>query len=133
MIRYAIYIIDDEQTIREGITLALESVYQVKAFSSAEAAIDVMKDNPPDLVLLDIGLPGMNGIEALGMIKSLYPDILIIMITAYEDITTVISAMKLGAHDYEVKPIHMDGLPMDGRSGIQIQNGHGLTAILGGT
>ena len=90
--------------------MALEADYQVEAFSTAETAIEAMESDPPDLILLDIGLPGMNGIEALSKIKSLYTDILIIMITAYEDINTVISAMKLGAYDYVVKPIHMDGL-----------------------
>jgi DNA-binding NtrC family response regulator len=110
MISYLIYIVDDEQTVREGISMALEADYEVEAFSTAEAALDAMKDNPPDLVLLDIGLPGMNGIEALPKIKTLHPEILVIMITAYEDIQTVISAMKLGAYDYVVKPIHMDGL-----------------------
>ena len=110
MITYSVYIVDDEQTIREGITMALEADYRVDAFSTAETAIEAMKSDPPDLVLLDIGLPGMNGIEALKKIKSQYPDVLIIMITAYEDVNTVISAMKLGAYDYVVKPIHMDGL-----------------------
>ena len=110
MITYSIYIVDDEQTIREGIAMAIEADYRVEAFSTAERALDAIKTDPPDLVLLDIGLPGMDGIEALRKIKDLFPDILIIMITAYEDINTVISAMKLGAYDYVIKPIHMDGL-----------------------
>ena len=91
----------------------------MKAFATAETAIDAIKENPPDLVLLDIGLPGMNGIEALRTIKNLYPDILVIMITAYEDINTVISAMKLGAYDYVVKPIHMDGLEVTIRNALE--------------
>ena len=119
MITYSIYIVDDEQTIREGIAMTLETEYQVKAFPTAETAIDVIKSYPPDLVLLDIGLPGMNGIEALRKIKSLYPNILVIMITAYEDIDTVISAMKLGAYDYVVKPIHMDGLEVTIRNALE--------------
>ncbi|MCK4789959.1 MAG: sigma-54-dependent Fis family transcriptional regulator, partial [Desulfobacteraceae bacterium] len=119
MISYSIYVVDDEETIREGVTMALETDYQVKAFSSAEAAIEAMNNNPPDLVLLDIGLPGINGIEALGRMKKLYPDILIVMITAYEDIKTVISAMKLGAHDYVVKPIHMDTLEVTIRNALE--------------
>ncbi|MBW1888474.1 MAG: sigma-54-dependent Fis family transcriptional regulator, partial [Deltaproteobacteria bacterium] len=119
MISYSIYIVDDEQIIREGITMALEADYRVEAFSDAETAIEAIKKNPPDLVLLDIGLPGMDGIEALGKIKSLYPDILIIMITAYEDIKTVISAMKLGAYDYVVKPIQMDGLEVTIRNALE--------------
>jgi len=119
MITYSIYIVDDEQTIREGIAMTLETEYQVKAFATAETAIDAIKSYPPDLVLLDIGLPGMNGIEALRTIKGLNPPILVIMITAYEDIDTVISAMKLGAYDYVVKPIHMDGLEVTIRNALE--------------
>ena len=110
MIPYSIYIIDDEQTIRDGVSMAIEADYRVETFSTAEAAIEAMENGPPDLVLLDIGLPGMDGIKALGIIKGLYPDMMIIMITAYEEISTVISAMKSGAYDYVVKPLHMDGL-----------------------
>jgi DNA-binding NtrC family response regulator len=110
MISYTLYIVDDEETIRDGISVALEGDYHVETYVSAEEAIDAMESSLPDLVLLDIGLPGMDGVEALGRIKSLYPEIPIIMITAYEDINTVISAMKEGAYDYVVKPIHMDTL-----------------------
>jgi len=110
MISYLIYVVDDERVIREGITMAFESDYKVNAFSTAEAAIKALKSNLPDLILLDIKLPGINGIQALCEIKKLYPEILIIMITAYEDIKTVTSVMKLGAYDYVVKPIHMDEL-----------------------
>jgi len=119
MITYSIYIVDDEETIREGITMALQADYHVDSFSTAEAAIEALKSNPPDLVLLDIGLPGMNGIEALKKIKGQYPDVLIIMITAYEDVNTVVSAMKLGAYDYVVKPIHMDGLEVSIRNALE--------------
>jgi len=110
MITCTIFVVDDEQSIREGITLALEAEYQVQTFSNAESAIEAMGDTPPDLLLLDIGLPGMDGMQALARIKESYPDVLVVMITAFEDIKTVISAMKLGAYDYIVKPIHMDGL-----------------------
>jgi DNA-binding NtrC family response regulator len=119
MIQYSIYIVDDEKTIREGVTMALEADYHVRAFATAETAIDAMKNHPPDLVLLDIGLPGMDGIEALGQIKDLYTNMLIIMITAYEDINTVISAMKLGAYDYVVKPLHMDALEVTVRNALE--------------
>lgn len=119
MISYSIYVIDDEDTIREGITMALEADYQVKTFPTAETAMDVIKENPPDLILLDIGLPGMSGIEALRKIKALHADVLVIMVTAYEDIDTVISAMKLGASDYVVKPIHMEGLEVTVRNALE--------------
>ena len=110
MVAYTLYVIDDEPSITEGIKLALDASYRVVTFSNAESAIDVIKKNPPDIILLDIGLPDMNGIEALEKIKAFYPDMLVIMITAYEDIATVVSAMKLGAYDYVVKPLHMDSL-----------------------
>jgi len=119
MIPYSIYIIDDEQTIREAVSMALEGDYRVETFSTAEAAIEAMENGSPDLVLLDIGLPGMDGIKALGIIKSLYPDMMIIMITAYEEISTVISAMKSGAYDYVVKPLHMDGLDVTIRNALE--------------
>jgi DNA-binding NtrC family response regulator len=119
MIPYSIYIVDDEETIREGVTMALEADYKIEAFSTAETAIDAIKVNPPDLVLLDIGLPGMDGINALREIKDLHPHVLIIMITAYEDIDSVISAMKLGAYDYVVKPLHMDSLEIAIRNALE--------------
>ncbi len=69
-----------------------------------------MTGNPPDMVLLDIGLPGMDGIAALSKIRELCPDVLVIMVTAFEDRDSIVAAMKLGAYDYVVKPIHMEGL-----------------------
>ena len=110
MMNYSIFVVDDEVVAREGVALALEKDYQVQSFASAETAIDALESGPPDLILLDIGLPGMSGIEALKVIKERHPDIIIIMITAYEDIKTVINAMKLGAYDYVVKPLNMDAL-----------------------
>lgn len=111
-IRYHLFVVDDEPTIRDGITLALEDDYQVSAFDTAEGALAALPQAPPDLVLLDIGLPGMNGIEALAHIKTANPHILVVMITAFEDIDSVIRAMKLGAHDYVVKPLKMDQIEL---------------------
>ena len=119
MIQYSIYVVDDEESIREGVTMALEEHYKIEAFPTAESAIDAIKVKPPDLVLLDIGLPGMNGMNALREIKGLCPDVLVIMITAYEDIASVVSAMKLGAYDYVVKPLHMDSLEMTIRNALE--------------
>jgi DNA-binding NtrC family response regulator len=110
MITYTIYVVDDEETITQSITVAFDETYRILTFADAETAIDAIKKDPPDLVLLDIGLPGMSGVEALGEIKNQYPDMLVIMITAYEDVETVISSMKLGAYDYVIKPLHMEGL-----------------------
>ena len=59
MVAYSIYVVDDDADMREVLSLALESKFQVKAFSTAGSAIEVIKDEPPDLILLDIGLPDM--------------------------------------------------------------------------
>ncbi|UCH22269.1 MAG: sigma-54-dependent Fis family transcriptional regulator [Deltaproteobacteria bacterium] len=118
MIKYTIYVVDDEETITQSIKMAIETDYRVLTFADAETAIDAIKKDPPDLVLLDIGLPGISGVEALGEIKNQYPDMLVIMITAYEDIETVISCMKSGAYDYVIKPLHMDGLEVTIRNAL---------------
>lgn len=119
MIKYTIYIVDDDQFIREGLASSLEANYDVEAYSTAEAALEGFKEKLPDLILLDIKLPGMDGIEALSEIKKISLNILVIMITAYEDIDTVIAAMKLGAHDYVLKPIHMDTLNTTIRNALE--------------
>lgn len=110
MLNYSIFIVDDEQSSRNGITLALKNSYTAQGFENAETALEAFTTHTPDLILLDIGLPGMSGIEALKKIKEIDPEIIVIMITAFEDINTVITAMKLGAYDYVVKPIHIETL-----------------------
>jgi DNA-binding NtrC family response regulator len=108
MSSYSIYVVDDEAVARDGVSLALKQKnYRVRDFESAENALSAMKDDRPDAVLLDIGLPGMSGVEALQVIKKSYPDVIVVMITAYEDVGTVVSAMKHGAQDYVVKPLQM--------------------------
>ena len=100
MISYSIWIVDDEETIRDGVVLALETDYRVRGFGNAESAFEALPVEQPDLLLLDIGLPGMDGITALEKLRKEYPTLLVVIITAYEDTDTVISVMKLGAHDF---------------------------------
>jgi DNA-binding NtrC family response regulator len=111
MTSYSIYIVDDETVARNGLKLALKKKnYDVTAFETAEAALKAIDKSPPDLVLLDIGLPGMSGVEALEIIKVQHPEVIVVMITAYEDVPTVVSSMKNGAYEYVVKPVQMDAL-----------------------
>jgi len=111
MMSYSIYVVDDEAVARNGLKLALKKKnYEVEAFETAESALKAMDAGPPDLVLLDIGLPGMSGVEALEIIKTRHPEVIVVMITAYEDVPTVVSSMKNGAYEYVVKPVQMDAL-----------------------
>jgi DNA-binding NtrC family response regulator len=106
----SIFVIDDDPLITDAAQLSLGRKYQVACFPAAEPALEALKKNPPELVLMDIGLSGMNGLDALKEIKQRFSDTPVIMVTAYEDIQTVITAMKSGAYDYVVKPINMDEL-----------------------
>jgi DNA-binding NtrC family response regulator len=107
---YSIYIVDDEDSIREGLSHALKPKYRVRAFPTAETALEGIREAMPDLVLLDLGLPGMSGLDALREMKILSPEVLVIVITAYEDVKSVVASMKNGAHDYVVKPLQMNTL-----------------------
>ena len=107
MISKSVYVVDDAQAARDIISMALKKTCHVKSFPSAEAAIEAMSSAPTDLVLLDIGLPGISGIEALVQIKRLYPEMIVIMMSAYDDEKIVVYAMSLGAYDYLVKPLQM--------------------------
>jgi len=105
-----IFVVDDEEHVREGIGMTLEGRYALELFADAESAIPAIRDGYPDLVLLDIGLPGLSGLEALPLMKQRCPDLRVVVITAFEDVKSVVQAMKLGAHDYVVKPLRMETL-----------------------
>jgi DNA-binding NtrC family response regulator len=116
--RYAIAIVDDEQSIRDGLDMVLADTYDLALYGDAEGFVAALTDQVPDLVLMDIGLPGMSGIEALDVVKKTYPGLPVIMITAFEDIQMVIRSMKLGAFDFILKPINPDLLELTIRKAI---------------
>jgi DNA-binding NtrC family response regulator len=108
-----IFLIDDDPLIRDSIEMALGHKYRMLTFDRAEPALASLQQNPPHLVLLDISLPGISGIDAIRQIKQDRPDTQVIMITALEDVQTVVSAMKLGAYNYVVKPINLEALRVE--------------------
>ncbi len=110
MTPYSIFIVDDEKELSNSLAFNLRNTYEVTTFGDAESTIAQLAQQQPDLILLDIGLPGMSGLQALKEIKRITPDVLVIMVTAYGDICNVVQAMKLGAHDYLNKPLHTDTL-----------------------
>jgi len=112
VIRYAIAIVDDDPAIREGLTLSLAGKYEVNTFSSGEDALEGLKSHPPDLMLLDIGLPKKNGLDVLREARDLCPDLLAVMVTACDEIGTAVLAMRLGAYDYMVKPLHLESVEL---------------------
>jgi len=111
-IKYSIAIVDDEEIIRDALDIILSDEFDVDLFENAELFLTSIENKKPDLVLMDIGLPVMSGIEALEIVKENTSDIPVIMITAYEDINMVIQSMKIGAFDFVLKPINPDILEL---------------------
>ncbi|MBU8910719.1 MAG: sigma-54 dependent transcriptional regulator [Desulfobacterales bacterium] len=112
MIKYSIAIVDDEEIIRDALYITLSDEFDISLFEDAESFLASIEKRAPDLVLMDIGLPMMNGIEALEIVKEKTNDIPVIMITAYEDISMAVKSMKIGAFDFILKPINLDILEL---------------------
>ena len=104
-----ILVVDDEESICQSLSgILCDEGFRVLTAASAEDAIRVIEDELPDLVLLDIWLPGMDGIEALNVIKSENPQIPVIMMSGHGTIETAVKATKLGAFDFIEKPLSLD-------------------------
>lgn len=99
-----ILVIDDELSPRESIKLVLKDKYVVNTANGGAEGLDFMTRNPVDLVVLDIMMPDMDGIATLEEIKKKYPDIEVILLTAYASLETARSAIRFGAFDYLTKP-----------------------------
>lgn len=110
--RTTILLIEDDALFRQAMHNFLADKYSLVLASSAEEALKILPDATPNLILLDITLPGLDGISLLKQIKNDWPEIPVIMMTAVDRIPTVVECIKLGAHDYLAKPIIADELIM---------------------
>jgi DNA-binding NtrC family response regulator len=110
MARPVVLVVDDDPGVRESFRLILEDHYDVTDVPDGPTALDVVRTSAVDLVLLDIRLPGMDGIEVLERIKALDEGIAVILVTAVKTVRTAVAAMKLGAFDYLTKPFEEDEL-----------------------
>lgn len=100
-----ILICDDEEGIREALKLILEENYDLSFCSDGGKCLSTLKDGPKfNVVLLDIKMPKINGLEILKQIKSVNPQIKVIMVTGYRSVETAEEAVKAGANDYVLKP-----------------------------
>jgi len=109
---YKVLIVDDDSLLQNSLRNILSDKYETIIASTGEEALQILSDQPVDLILLDIRLPGIDGIETLQQILERDGDLPVIMMTAYEDIKTVIISMKTGAQDYLVKPLDIDELEL---------------------
>jgi two-component system nitrogen regulation response regulator NtrX len=105
----SILIVDDEQSIRESLTGILQDEgFFPSSAESGDAAIEKVSEEKPDLILLDIWMPGMDGMETLTRIRDIYPDQLVVMMSGHGTIETAVKATKLGAYDFIEKPLSIE-------------------------
>jgi len=105
MDKIVILVVDDEAVIRDGLQRTLSGDrFDVETCKSGHAAIELLQQKEYDLIITDLKMPGMNGIEVLKAVKGLQPDVPVIMITGYATVDTAVEAMKNGATDYISKP-----------------------------
>jgi len=103
-----ILVVDDDKSVCESLKMVLKNEYQIVMSNTGEHALRKVSEESPELVLLDILLPEMDGLKVLKSIKERDPDIIVIMITATKTVKTAVTAMKLGALDYITKPFEVD-------------------------
>jgi len=104
-----VLVVDDEETVRVLFQRVLQGDgYDAVIAANGKEALSVIADGNIDVVLLDIKMPGLSGINVLGKISTDWPDLCVIMITAVSDVQTAVEAMKLGAYDYITKPFDQD-------------------------
>jgi two-component system, NtrC family, response regulator AtoC len=108
---YSVLVIDDEELTLRTISRGLrQEGFEVTTASSGEEGLKLFAEQKPDLILLDIVLPEMDGVEALRQIKAANPASIVVMMSAYHLVDRAVEAMKLGAYDYLVKPFHLTDL-----------------------
>jgi len=109
--KHKILVVDDEHLIRWSLEQNLKKQgYEVLSAGSGEDALKILREENPHLMLLDIQLPGINGIEVLERAKEIDEEVIVIMVTALGVLETAVKAMRLGAHDYINKPFNLDEL-----------------------
>ena len=106
----SVLIVDDEIGTRESLKMILKNDYEVLLAKNAEEAFSQIKEHSPDVILLDIILPDLDGLKVLERIKQDDPNIIVIMVTATKPVKTAPEAKKLGAYGCVTKPFDIDEL-----------------------
>jgi two-component system response regulator AtoC len=119
----SILIVDDDEVMRETLSDVLRKRgYEIFSVDSGNGALSLIKKSIIDLILLDMKLPDIDGLEVLKKIKEFDTEILVIMMTAYSDIQTAVSSMKSGAYDYINKPFELDELKLLIEKGLETKS-----------
>jgi DNA-binding NtrC family response regulator len=108
--RKTLLIVDDDEGMRETMTSMLRQDYRILRVASGEAALQILDKDGVDLMLLDVHLPGIHGVEVLRIVKENYPRIEVIVVSSAKDLDTAIEVMREGAYHYLAKDFDADGL-----------------------
>jgi two-component system response regulator PilR (NtrC family) len=123
MFKEKILVVDDEQSMREFLDIMLKKEgYKVSLASNGEEVLKLAERDIFDLILMDIRMPKLDGISVLKKVKTLSPETIVIMITAYASADTAIKAMKEGAYDYITKPFKVDEIKLIIRNALEKKN-----------
>ncbi|MFH1223402.1 MAG: sigma-54 dependent transcriptional regulator [Pseudomonadota bacterium] len=119
---YRILIVDDEKNMCRSLEILLEGEknYKVSSVNSAQEALNVLERTDIDLVITDLTMPGMNGMELLKIIKEKFSGIQVIIMTAYSTVQSAIEAIKIGAYDYIMKPFSDDELLLSVKKALEV-------------
>lgn len=118
-----VLVVDDEESIREFLEIMLKKEgYDVTCVEDGQQALDLLKKKTVDMVISDLQMPNVTGIELLKQVKDQYPDMLFMMITAFGTTETAVEAMKLGAYDYITKPFKIDEVRINIANALRSQN-----------
>ena len=109
--QFRILVVDDEMIVRSSLMEILDTEgYSAEMAESGQNALEKLEQQPYQLMLTDIKMPGMDGVELLQKAKSLYPDLPVVMMTAYATVETAVEAMKIGALEYLIKPFDTEAI-----------------------
>ncbi|MBM4165130.1 MAG: sigma-54-dependent Fis family transcriptional regulator [Lentisphaerae bacterium] len=108
--RPLVLVVDDDKNTRDGLERALRRLYDVRQAESAPRAMDELARGDVDVMLADLRMPGMDGLELLRRVQARHPDVVCLLLSAYGSIETAVEAMKQGAYDFLTKPVNLDHL-----------------------
>ena len=108
MNKFKLWVVDDEESIRTICRSALEDYFIIETFPNGSEALLALNSDKPDLIITDIKMPGLSGLELLQKVSERYPELPTIVITAHSDIDNALSAYKGGAFEYLPKPFDVD-------------------------
>jgi len=107
MARAKILVVEDDESQRQVLRIVLHKEgYEALSVPTAEEALELLQKSPQDLIISDLHLPGMSGIELLKRVRGEYPGTIVMLMTAFGTIQSAVEAMKCGAYDYVTKPVH---------------------------